>query len=231
MSGYERVISVLILIRLKPGVWLADLWQPDLLIWYLVYNIFWLFIVNNMQFSQCSASVSIALEKVVKTSKEKEQLPNLNQPRFQHACGYYYNGNNLVKLLINTLYYCACNFLRCIWWLGVTTRAWETWTVPSCWPRVPLPGSTVGCCHRLDTDWGLPHWTTDWLSLVDKSPMMIQWCSLVILGGSSAGFQILEWEQSPGQWKRLQRDLKQSISFHATSIIKIKDVIDSINCT
>ena len=28
-----------------------------------------------MQFSQCSASVSIALEKVVKTSKEKEQLP------------------------------------------------------------------------------------------------------------------------------------------------------------
>ena len=75
MSGYERVISVLILIRLKPGVWLADLWQPDLLIWYVVYNIFWLFIVNNMQFSQCSASVSIALEKVVKTSKEKEQLP------------------------------------------------------------------------------------------------------------------------------------------------------------
>ena len=160
----------------------------------------------------------------------KEQLPNLNQPRYQHACGYYYNGNNLVKLLINTLYYSAGNFLRCIWWLGVPTRVIST--VQSCWPRVPLPGSTVGCCHRLQQDWGLPHWTTDWLSLVDKSPMMIQWCSLVILGGSGgSGVQILEWEQAPGQWKRLQMDLKQSRSYHGMSVIKIEDVIDSINCT
>ena len=94
----------------------------------------------------------------------KEQLPNLNQPRYQHACGYYYNGNNLVKLLINTLYYSACNFLRCIWWLGVPTRVIST--AQSCWPRVPLPGSTVGCCHWLQQDWGLPHWTTNWLSQV-----------------------------------------------------------------
>ena len=94
----------------------------------------------------------------------KEQLPNLNQPRYQHACGYYYNGNNLVKLLINTLYYSAGNFLRCIWWLGVPTRVIST--AQSCWPRVPLPGSTVGCCHWLQQDWGLPHWTTNWLSQV-----------------------------------------------------------------
>ena len=30
----------------------------------------------------------------------KEQLPDLNQPRYAHACGYFFNGNKLVKSLI-----------------------------------------------------------------------------------------------------------------------------------
>ena len=30
----------------------------------------------------------------------KKKLPDLNQPRYAHACGYFFNGNKLVKSLI-----------------------------------------------------------------------------------------------------------------------------------
>ena len=56
---------------------------------------------------------------------------------------------------------------------------------------------------------------------------------LVILGGhfSNDGDQILEWKQTTGQWMLLQKKLKFRHSHAGMSVIKIKDVIDSINCT
>ena len=40
----------------------------------------------------------------------KERLAELNQPRRAHACGYFYNGNNLVITLLLTfniiIYFC-----------------------------------------------------------------------------------------------------------------------------
>lgn len=52
-----------------------------------------------------------------------------------------------------------------------------------------------------------------------------------ISGGNSDGDQILEWDQTSGQWKMLGTKLKQSRFFHGMSVIKMEDVNDDIDCT
>ena len=58
--------------------------------------------------------------QVYTVSGAKEQLPDLNQPRYTHACGYFFNGNNLVKSLI--IYIILLLFSQVYLVAGVGTR-------------------------------------------------------------------------------------------------------------
>ena len=57
---------------------------------YLTFDYLWITLVNF------GGSDGLSRVQVYTVEGSKEQLAELNQPRKHHACGYFFNGNNLV---------------------------------------------------------------------------------------------------------------------------------------
>ena len=53
---------------------------------------------------QGDGGIGISRVQVYTVGGAKEQLPDLNQPRRMHACGYFYNSNNNLVITLFRLY-------------------------------------------------------------------------------------------------------------------------------